>query len=758
MIYLIDDKRVRQESHRWNGKRFENYPGLFKIIHSHNEIGPLIQLIESSTTSSEDMVFIHDSFFQNAVPSLSIDMEGLRSALFEFAASNPKSLLVFFTGSISGMTLKGNILHIPVSKFYRNLEYFVDPSKLSKRDPKYLMFGERPEKEERMKELFFEADDALGNPIHYAIDSKNLFFRSSEINIRKPIPQGHYKEVDLVNYVEDEQLSPKLDIWLEEEEYDNIFIPVFYGPVLSDFDGLRLALHIRCTPSRNRLKPIYIYSFVDHSELLDNPCYDVLKTKNVFLIAHTREAIKAVLERKTQLLKIDELPSEIRKVNLSIPDDYDDSHRLTNEWAIVRWAKSIGLNNDKIQAIESKESRSLYFKYLSTIHPLSVFKIAKLHKKENKGEIRLIHIDDDAHKGWDTVIDSIVKTNFPEWKYQCISSELIPLSREEIVKYLRDVIAGIKDKRIIILLDFRLHEEDINESDPLNVTGVRILESIKNRRNGINRGIQVVMFSATEKISNYIKFRDICDGFIGKESPWNSASKKSTIETIESLIKELKRCASLAYLKTIWQLKIEIMQMFPENILKLKEFKGLRDFERMRIESTPKLIRDELEVMFEMLSSKNKDKFNIATIILNKILEYLNSIFYEETGMRKKDVPKIIGGGHIRYYDKDINDYFVAFDPGALSEQQPLVRGNHLKLEQVSSVSNKAIYLNFYKTGVVDKDLYSSIKSLTEKRNNYIHPNAKNEEPINSSDIEEWTASLHRHIAGLFGKPMTSIK
>jgi hypothetical protein len=751
MIYLIDDKKLRQESHRWNGDRFDSYPGVFNVIHRHQEIGPLIELLESHRTDCEDMVFIHDSFFQNAGKIGGCDWDELRKRLFEFAQSNPSSILVFFTGSISGMTRQGNILHIPVSKFYRNLEHFVDPSNLGKRDLRYLMFGANPEKEERMKRLFNAAGDALGEPIEYPVGSKNLFLRSSEVRIFRPIPMGQYKEKDLVNYVEDEELSPKLDAWLDEEEYDNIFIPVFYGPVVSDFDGLRLALHVRCTPSRNRLKPIYIYSFVDHSELLDNPFYDVLRTKNVFLIGHTREAIKSALERTINELKSDELTSEIGKVNLSVPDDYDDSHRLTNEWAIVRWAKAIGLNDEKIKAIDGKESRSLYFKYLNTIHPLSDAGKTDLQRKDNKDSVKVIHIDDDAYKGWDNVIRNIVVSSFPGWDYECISRELIPMGRDEIVGYVRNRISGSKHDRIIILLDFRLHEDDISETDPLRVTGVRILESIKNRKDGINPGIQVLIFSATEKISNYLKFKDICDGFIGKESPWNISSSRSTDETIASLINELEKCGSLSYLKTIWWLKKEIVRMFPADIRELVEFKGIKGDVKNMVESMPKLIEDELEVMFEILSSHNNDKFNIAIIILNKILEHLNTMFYEEAGGGSKEIAKLLGGGHIQYYNKDIKGFFVRFDPKEPLQKQVHGRGKKLTLANFNSVSNKTVNLHFHKTGKVDVELYASIRRLAERRNNYIHPSRKDAEPLTSKDILEWTHSLHKHVSSIFG-------
>ena len=45
----------------------------------------------------------------------------------------------------------------------------------------------------------------------------------------------------------------KLKMILLEEKYDNIFLPLCFGPTLSDYNGLRLATHIRCTDTPNNV-------------------------------------------------------------------------------------------------------------------------------------------------------------------------------------------------------------------------------------------------------------------------------------------------------------------------------------------------------------------------------------------------------------------------------------------------------------------------------------------------------------------------
>ena len=91
------------------------------------------------------------------------------------------------------------------------------------------------------------------------INKKNLFITTDVDFIDNAI-----KDAD-ERIIQDEESDKELNLlvheWLDNKEYDNIFLPLCFGSTLSDFNGLRLATHIRCSATSSQLSNIFIYSF-----------------------------------------------------------------------------------------------------------------------------------------------------------------------------------------------------------------------------------------------------------------------------------------------------------------------------------------------------------------------------------------------------------------------------------------------------------------------------------------------------------------
>jgi hypothetical protein len=119
--------------------------------------------------------------------------------------------------------------------------------------------------------------------------------------------------------ISDTFLSEVVKDIVNSKEYINIFIPLCFGPIMSDFNGLRLASHIRCTTGINQNKNIFIFSFVEINLLLNHECFDILKTKGVDLIQYNFHKIQSLVSINNTELAIEELPIEIQKLNLKIP-------------------------------------------------------------------------------------------------------------------------------------------------------------------------------------------------------------------------------------------------------------------------------------------------------------------------------------------------------------------------------------------------------------------------------------------------------
>src|SRR5690606_3864588 len=108
------------------------------------------------------------------------------------------------------------------------------------------------------------------------------------VSIQESTDETFFTDDKFNHLISDEYLDQRVKEWFNDVTFDKIFIPLCFGNVLSDFNGLRLALHIRTTDTKNKLTPLFIYSPVEHRDFLNNDFYDVLKTKNIFLISYSR--------------------------------------------------------------------------------------------------------------------------------------------------------------------------------------------------------------------------------------------------------------------------------------------------------------------------------------------------------------------------------------------------------------------------------------------------------------------------------------
>ena len=142
------------------------------------------------------------------------------------------------------------------------------------------------------------------------IPGKNLFIRPSTKYVQNAIQDAD--EVIVFSDTSDKTLSKKINNWLSQDEYDNIFIPLCFGPTLSDYNGLEIATHVRCTCTPNQLNRIFIYSIVGIEYLLHNEYFNILKTKNVELVDYSKYALKKAASLNFSPLKSLELPREIK--------------------------------------------------------------------------------------------------------------------------------------------------------------------------------------------------------------------------------------------------------------------------------------------------------------------------------------------------------------------------------------------------------------------------------------------------------------
>ena len=613
MVYLIDDKKSRQESdYLWTNERFGQFKNIIRCIYTLQEL----ENESKEVFSNDNIILYHESFIdQTNKLKESIDK---RNKLYAWS-ENKGNIMVYFSGSKNAREVNDNIAYIPVSTVYANLEIFLRKISINDTNLDYLIFGENINIE---KELNSKQDVSLNETFKEEpskLQGSILFLRPSRKYISAPFSQ--FDEKILFTDVSDEKLTEKINEWLNDVTYNYIFLPLCFGNILSDYNGLRLATHIRCTSSLNQLSRIYIYGFVGIEYLIQNEYFNILKSKNIFLILFSKNAF-----RKTEYIlpipyTIEELPEQIAKLKLDLPKNYDDSHSIANEWAIYRWSLAINTNDNDIEQIIKKVNNQLYFKYLSLIYPKE--NIKPIPEKELKikytGNPKILYIDDEADKGWYEIFCKILyDINSLEFEY--LDQELNSKTQEEIIRISLD---KIKDSDIdLVLLDFRLHPDDFNAKDIEDVTGLKLLKKIK----AINPGIQVIVFSATNKVWNLLALQDAgADGFIVKESPENSQDINFTTQSIASFKNTIERCLKQCFIKGIFDLISPIA-----NLVKNESEKKPSKFSLSIQQQIIQNINQRIEIFYKLIYNYPSNlEWPFSTLILI-IEEVINTLYIDD--------------------------------------------------------------------------------------------------------------------------------
>lgn len=594
MIYLIDDKEKRQEKDfGWTAEKFGEYSSFIECLYTIEEIAN----VGDKLYDDNNVILYHESFLDftdDRDKSVTI-----REKLKDKAKENNALSVAFFSGSQSSRSLNKNVANLPVAILYQNLEILIKHHKSGKTALEYLLFGERPEIEKYLDEKLTEANKRNIESKAVFISGNNLLMCPDSKYIQNAIEDSTEKTLFL--NVSDENLSKKIQEWCNQKKYDNIFIPLCFGEILSDYNGLRLATHIRCTPSLNQLSRIFIYSFVDMEYLLHDEYFNILQSKNVHFVNHSKEAFQKAANASFSPLKETELAKEIKKLALNPPNNYFDNHSITNEYAIHQWAKTIGCEEDEaLEDVFKNVNNNLYFKYLRTINPIyEIDRISKDKLKiDNISKAKVLLIDDEANKGWFEIfavlLDDLNSASKVHLDY--LGEDFKKLSQEEIINKSLDKIK--EDDIDVVILDFRLNPNDFTSRRPEEVTSVKLLRKIK----AYNPGIQVIVFSATDKVWNLQALQKAGADWFAHKDGGNQLK-----QTIGSFLDKLKTCVDKAIkLKPIY-----------------KSFSSLKKLSKYMSDDFKKRLENNLTISFELLrKSYEKRKFrNHAYLQLFLIIE-----------------------------------------------------------------------------------------------------------------------------------------
>jgi hypothetical protein len=375
MIYLIDDKKTRQENDfGWSLEKTSKYQDVlltFSTIEEIRKIPDIDQIVKSS------IVLFHESFA--VLPHQKDELAEFKRRIM--ATENKNVHVAVFSGSKFNRFYKNQKAHLPVSIVYRNIDVLIQKYLKGESNLNYLLFGQNYKIEQELVQL----REKLLNTIDFSSLSltgdKILFIRTFERSFRNPYEIGIEKIVSRTNT--DEEIELFINDNLNQEKYDKIFIPLCYGDVLSDYNGLTLATHIRCTDNINNLSQILIYGFVDLNYLLNHEYFDILKTKNVKFINFNKNAFEEAAELRLESLTLNELSIELSKLNLHPPQNYYDNHSIANEWGVFQMARNANIKMQEVDGFDSSKINSLYFRWLILKNRLNE-PISEEQKEEQK--------------------------------------------------------------------------------------------------------------------------------------------------------------------------------------------------------------------------------------------------------------------------------------------------------------------------------------------------------------------------------------
>ncbi len=371
-------------------------------------------------------------------------------------------------------------------------------------------------------------------------------------------PQNHFFKVLPVS--QDSSDRDDYDTFLDktlhrtlDEKYDLIVLPLTLSEINPlEYSGIRCAAHIRLDKRfKNDRTPILFLGPDSIEEVLRlSELGAFLLTPSVFLSdANCVDAFLGWIEDHHE--SINRLPQEdykrfLNRFEVKAPANFaDDHHSVANLWGATVLCRRICKDPIPATGVNAESLRSLFFKYVLTKNDISIESING-NKKEYEplavGKSFLL-IDDEADKGW-----SFALSKYLDGKKQ------LDIISERVSSF--DALSDPSKAKInngnydIIFLDLRLNgpeEEDV--LDPEKFSGMSVLKKIKE----INRGTQVIMFTASNKAWNLKALLDAgADGYYIKQSP-EYFTEQSLENNFISFKESIRYCLTRSFLKTIYK-------------------------------------------------------------------------------------------------------------------------------------------------------------------------------------------------------------
>jgi len=614
MIYIIDDKTSRQKDFGWCKERFEAYSDNKITI---TPIWSIEELNEKKEAILQDgnIVLYHESFFSTENADKTTIIESFKRRLIE----NANNLYItYFSYSKNGRYVKEQMCMLPPDILYSNLDVFINKLRAGDLSFRYLAFGENYQIEEILRERLDKINDENVEDDKVSA-SGNIFFAATSDNTEVEPP---FDNIEITSdwdlYLQDKDITDQdldglVNDWFLETRYDRIYIPLCFGSSLSDYMGLRLAMHIRLTSTPNQKTPIFLYGVATYEEMKQNYCFDILKTSSVRLIGCDNESFFASI--RSEMPECD-LAKEIKFIHLDLPSNIG-SHSLANQWGASVLGRAANVEYD-IPAEVQEAMKSLYFKNALFQTSLTEGDEVTLSKKaesiESKGR-RILLIDDEADRGWAQIIHSLFENAYVD-----IVKNKIPNFEALPDQYIKRIQEDFYD---LYLLDLRLlgeREESIVNTDKFS--GMDVLDAIKE----INPGNQVIIMTASNKAWNMKKLmKKQANGYYIKEAPELSLPFEFSKENYSSFKIDVEAAFQNVYKRDLWAMRFELISYIADS-------------------SIDDELKDELQSQLDvyeqfLLSATNKNNLSLVFLTLFQVFDTIKRYYSKEMLFTSMSIP-----------------------------------------------------------------------------------------------------------------------
>jgi len=469
---------------------------------------------------------------------------------------------------------------------------------------------------------------------------------------------------------------------------ERLIIPVRLGNEDAEHMGLYIGLHIRLTKELEAIRflPVLFVSKQSKEEILSNQI-NTLKEKSGLLLFTKGSYLVSASSLDEYITKpLSNLDEQVllEKVipSLNIQNTQDPGHQLANDWGAFRLAKFAGYT------LKLRKPSSLYFKFKDSFTNNEIVPNANNTIGGFKESCNALLIDDNASSGWSETLEHILRSKIVN-PGKPVSFEVITLS-DDALRY-ADYI-----NYDVVFLDLRLLKEE-DKSNQINTiddfTGTTVLKLIKE----INPGIQVVIFTASNKVWNIEKLLELgANGYYIKESPEYILSTRFSKDNYDEFIKTIQTCLLRKPLKQIYIISQNIKSIITTLVRTKKIDKSFGKSVQQYIELANKIID----------AARTENDYAMGYLVLFKCIELINDNYIIE------DSPtnwKITSDGPLKQfrYNKG-NNTAASVTPIAFTNNLPST------FEKIAGFTSQV--LGF--TNVEVLDLYHNV----QRRNKFIHP------------------------------------